>query len=385
MQQICIHCGLSSDDGNLWCQRVECSAANMMEIIRPGELFGEYEIGQLIHVTRTATFYHAKQQEKPVIIKIANADISVDADHRDTYGEYLKRETKLLQKLLINGDSHVGLPVMLPPYSDMPAEALTNPSNAPYGRTTYLGRKHYYSVFEPLEGEFMRDLLNRHPQLPPRRAGWITYQICEVVAWLDNVVGGYVHGALSPDVVFLRPDADGIDRVVLFDLGLYNLQKISARQTDIQSYRHQLSRFVHPAYTARELLYDYGMDARTDVYGLSLIMYEALIGHPVYKFNTLTEEMVRNAIDANDHSEFYREDMDPAMTSLINNGLGEQGGRLPQVVDFGKQLAKLFGYPPEESDPRPWWRKPRNRNTLLLIALFSIVALIGLAVASSVL
>ncbi len=384
MQQVCIHCGLNSDDGNLWCQRVACSAANMMEIIRPGELFGEYEIGKLLHVTRVATFYKAKQGEKPVIIKIANADVSVDAEQRDTYGEYLKRETRLLQKLLINGDEFPGMPTLIPPYADISDMQLRNENQAPYGRTTRLGRKHYYSVFEPLEGEFLRDLLNRHPQLPPKRVGRIVYQVCDTVAWLNSILGNYVHGALSPDVVFLRPDVDDIDRVVLFDLGLHNLKKISARHTDIQSYRHQLSRFVHPAYTARELLFDYGMDGRTDVYGLSLIMYEALVGHPVYKYNTLTEEMVRSTIDASDYQPFYREDLDAQISNLVETGLGDQGGRLMDVSSYGKHLEKRFGPPPPERDPRPWWRKQRNRNTLLLIALFVIVALIGLAGAASV-
>lgn len=388
MQESCIHCGLSSEGGNLWCQRVECSAANMVRVIRPGELFGEFEISTLLRVNRTASFYRAHRDGQPVLLKIANADQANapgNGASADDYSNTLKQEVNLLQGLLIAGKTHAALPALLPPYANMTPSQLSNKGTAAYGRTTYQGKLHYYAVFAPLDGEFLRDRLNRHPQLPPKEAGWIVQQVCHLLVWLGTVVPGYVHGMLSPEIVFLRPDMDQIDRVVLLDMGMYSAQGLGAQpntSTNIESYRGWLSKFVHPAYTPRELLYDYVPDVRTDVYGVSLMLYESLTGHPAYKFNTLTEPMVRTAIDSNDRAGFYRPDLADDIYRLVEGGLSDQSSRLASPREFGGALQAMFGAPPVERKPRPWWN-PRYRNAILLGVLVVILAVIGLAVAFS--
>ncbi|PJF23216.1 MAG: hypothetical protein CUN56_02075 [Phototrophicales bacterium] len=398
MPHICTHCGLSSYDGNLWCQRSECSAGNLTNTLRRGELLGEIEIGTMLRVMRTGTVYEATRGEELILLKVAHLDTQEDLDHDRGYARYLKNEAEILQRLAATGRSHAALPKLLPPYSQQ-----RSLDELPYGRIVFRDKLRYFTVYEHIKGRFLRDILNDNPQPQPRYIGWLTLILCDLLVMLQKEVG-IQHMALSPDIIMVREDLDGILRPILFDMGMYHQPRPQITQptplpepvmsgtsgaagtnpmVSIRNLYHEwLSRYVHPAYTAPELFKGRTPGPSVDVYGLSLMMYEMLTGRPAYTYETRTEQMVRSAVLDGDRRPLNRSDLSDKITQIVETGLSLQPERrFPHVMDFSMMLISVFGnVPPERVQNETWLQ--RNRKYLYMILLVVVVFLVGLAVAA---
>jgi eukaryotic-like serine/threonine-protein kinase len=119
-------------------------------------------------------------------------------------------------------------------------------------------------VLELLEGQTLRALLEARVRLPFDVAGRIGYDLAEALAHLHE--HGVVHGDLSPDNVFVT-DA-GV--VKLIDFG-------SARS--LESSAAPAGTFATPGYVAPERLLGEPGDAKSDLFSLGVLLYEAVSGH----------------------------------------------------------------------------------------------------------
>lgn len=99
MKYNCTHCGLTSPDGNLWCQRKECSANHITEIMQRGDRLGDIRITNLLRVTRTASIYEAERDEQKILLKVAHHDTEEDREHHVGFARYLKEEAKIFAEI----------------------------------------------------------------------------------------------------------------------------------------------------------------------------------------------------------------------------------------------------------------------------------------------
>lgn len=382
MQHICTHCGLSSPDGNLWCQRSECSAGNLTNTLRRGERLGEIEVGTLLRFMRTAAVYEARRGEEEILLKVAHFDTQEDLEKDRGYARYLKNEANLLQRLALNGKQHPALPRLLPPYSQM-----NTIEQIPYGRIVFRDRLRYFIVYEHVQGQFLRDLLNDNPQPQHEKAAWMLLALADVIVMLHQEAATH-HMALTPEAVLVRTDLDGYLRPMLFDLGLFS-QPLPAESSGDTSQRYDrdyhewLSRFLHPAYTAPELFRGRSQPS-TDVYGLAVIFYEMLTGRPPYPYETKTEQMVRSLVLTDEPLPLNRPDLPPRVTEIVQTGMRERPEtRFPSVNDLAVALQSIYGPVPPERIKREGWLA-RNRPALLMLVFVLLLFLIGLGIAGNV-
>lgn len=317
-----------------------------------GEFLGDIQIVRLVRVISTATIYEARRGEERVLLKVAH----------DSCQEQLKREAITLAQLA--GQQHPMLPVLLPPQSNVGVK------QRPYGKTVFRDETKYYEVFEYVEGEFLRDVLFKNPQPWYVHAAWVVTSIADAIAFL-HLKGKKLHLNLSPDIIYVRYDREGIPRPLLLDLGVVG--EIGG-SVDM-GWLHQHGQ---PAYTAPELFERSGTPTMaSDVYGLGLVFYELLAGHPAFPYRLLRDEDIRSDVVSKNPAPLTRSDLSEEVLATIYQAIDKNPTRRqPDVRTFAKLLRNQFGEVPPEIK-----RDRRGRRILagLVAILIVIVGMVILA------
>jgi len=132
---------------------------------------------------------------------------------------------------------------------------------------------HLYLVMRYVDGIDLRSVLAREGALPPQRAAGI---VAQVAAALDAAhEKGLVHRDVKPANVMVCTEADG-DRVYLSDFGLTKPIDATAGLTRTGEW------IGTPDFAAPEQIEGRRVDARTDVYALGCVLFEALTGSAPY-------------------------------------------------------------------------------------------------------
>jgi serine/threonine protein kinase len=347
VKRVCTNCGIITPDGSLWCQSRDCPSGTLTTLFDYGEWLGNLEIIRLLRVLRLSAIYEARRGTETVLLKVAHDECS----------EQLKREGTTLQQLAAVAQ-HPMLPVLLPPYP------YDDTQHRPYGKTVFQDETKYYLVFKYVKGEFLRDTLVKNPQPWYQHVAWLTISLADAIAFL-NVKGGKLLLNLSPESILVRTDRDGILRPLLVDLGMVS----EPQGIDLA----MVQRYSMPAYIAPELL-EKGITPgpATDVYGLGLLLYEMLAGHPAFPFHLQKAEDVLHAVHDANPPPLERTDLAEDILAVVNQSLAKiPARRLPDVISFAKALRVKFGEVPAERVRRGLLDR---RN--LAIAAFAMLAII---------
>jgi serine/threonine protein kinase len=128
-----------------------------------------------------------------------------------------------------------------------------------------------YVVLDYVEGETLRERLRRTGPLPVEEALRLGLALAEALAYCHE--HGVVHRDLKPENVVLTPEG----RPVLIDFGSVLLE--GSRRLTFAQLSGELGT---PEYMAPEQVQGRRGDARTDVYALGTLLYEALAGRPPF-------------------------------------------------------------------------------------------------------
>lgn len=386
MQTVCTHCGLKTHDGNVVCPRVECNIANLTNILSEGDYLSNIRIGPILQVLRMATIYRAERNGKPMLIKVAHLEDMETQRNESGYTGYLKREAEILQRLYqaghLNG-SIEALPKPLAPYSQPDA---TDDEQAPdinrdfHGRVMHKGQLIYYICFDDMKGRFLRDLLRDRPNPPVHYAVWIGEKLGEALRAMHKL--NMAHGGLVPEGVLVYVDAQGRWRPRLLDFGLYQHLATTANQYSGAAYEMWLNRFINPAYTAPAIMQlrdqqpQYTPSSSTDVYGLSLLVYELLMGKPLYDYENMPAQTIRDSVYERRFAFEKRGDIPTDVQSLLERGLKEEVSLDKLIESWTSSFYKAM---PDEDPEKPWYYiAPRYRRMALY--LVAVVALMVLGV-----
>ena len=144
-----------------------------------------------------------------------------------------------------------------------------------------------FFVMDCLEGESLKDLIERKGRIAYDRALSIFKQICEGLEAAHK--RGIVHRDLKPANVIVTKQDDGSEHVRLVDFGIAKMLKQDGRQ------QQQLTKtgevFGSPIYMSPEQCLGKDIDARSDIYALGCLMYETLSGEPPFLGNGFLETM----------------------------------------------------------------------------------------------
>ena len=144
-----------------------------------------------------------------------------------------------------------------------------------------------YVVMPYVEGEILADLNHKLGTVPlPTAVEWVV-QVCEGlhVAHLLKIV----HRDLKPENIMICKKADGTQYAVVMDFGLAKERKAGGELEKLTATGIILGT---PEFMSPEQLRGKPLDPRTDIYSLSLMMYEMLTGKLPFEGRTQQEMMI---------------------------------------------------------------------------------------------
>ena len=130
-----------------------------------------------------------------------------------------------------------------------------------------------YLVMEKLEGETLGERLTRGPLLPEHVLE-LTRQLLRALGFVHEQ--GLVHRDLKPGNLFLELTPDGDERLKLLDFGLAKfVQEPGIEGQTVTRAGHVVGT---PAYMAPEQIAGDAVDARSDIYAVGILLFQALSG-----------------------------------------------------------------------------------------------------------
>jgi eukaryotic-like serine/threonine-protein kinase len=132
-----------------------------------------------------------------------------------------------------------------------------------------------YLVVELLRGTTLRKLLQRHKAIPSEVAAAIALDLLGALAHAH--ARGVVHRDVKPENVLIEhrartPSGPGVAVVKLTDFGI-------AKLLDAQGVTSTGQVLGSPAHMAPEQIEGGDVDARADLFGLGVLVYECMVGH----------------------------------------------------------------------------------------------------------
>ncbi|MDQ3373160.1 MAG: serine/threonine-protein kinase [Acidobacteriota bacterium] len=223
-------------------------AQNHTEILSlVGKEFGTYKIERAIGAGGMGEVYlaHDDKLNRKVALKILPAEFLADAERIKRF----EREAQMVSAL-----NH---PYIVTIYDVGSADGVN------------------YIATEFVEGETVRDLINRGVNLKQTLS--IMSQTCEALAAAHKA--GIVHRDIKPENIMLRPDGF----VKVLDFGLAKLTEHTEFQQSHSNYTMKGIIIGTPAYMSPAQVSDDKVDHRTDLWSVSVVLYEMLTGINPFK------------------------------------------------------------------------------------------------------
>jgi serine/threonine protein kinase len=212
-----------------------------------------------------------------------------------------------------------------------------------------------YIVMELLEGTNLRTLLDDAGQLPIELASSIALQVCEC---LDEAhAGGIIHRDLKPGNIHLTPSFNSSYHVTVLDFGAVKLAgpAIGSHLSPNEELTRVGSTVGTPFYMSLEQLRgNASVDAVSDVYSLSVVLYEMLAGTRPFQADTLGDLVYALVQTKPPSVAGVRPDLPPELADIVTRGLSPRREERPQSArDVARVLAPLAD--PSASN---WLRAP---------------------------
>jgi serine/threonine-protein kinase len=320
-----------------------------------GELIaGRYELEELAGTGGMSSVYRARDMllERHVALKLLHEYHGADAESIERF----RREARAVAQL-----SHPNIVTVIDRGEDG-------------------GRQ--YIVFEYVDGENLKELVAREGPLPVRRALELAIQVGEGLACAHE--HGVVHRDVKPQNVLLN--GDGQAKVT--DFGI-------ARSLDVDRGMTQTGTVIGTSnYIAPEQASGRGVDERTDIYSLGVVLFELLTGDVPFPGENFVAVAMRHVHEEPPSVLEVRPDVPLRVAHLVERALAKDPDeRFPSMTEMVRELRACLT---EQSDPdaartmivpsgavkesraRP--TRPRRRAWPLVALLLGLAAVAAVAV-----
>jgi Tol biopolymer transport system component len=168
-----------------------------------------------------------------------------------------------------------------------------------------------YYVLPYVEGESLRDRLNREGQLPIEDAVRITWEIADALAYAHD--HGIVHRDIKPENILLESG-----HAVVADFGIAH----AVSEAGGEKLTGSGLALGTPAYMSPEqATASEHVDGRSDVYSLACVLYEMLAGAPPFTGTTPFAILARKAVESVPGLRVVRDTVPPAVEAVVLRAL----------------------------------------------------------------
>jgi serine/threonine protein kinase len=191
-----------------------------------------------------------------------------------------------------------------------------------------------YLAMEFIEGQSLKDLVEKDGALPPPRAAAILRQAADALQAAHDL--GIVHRDIKPDNIMVVQGRDGADIVKVVDFGIARAvggdepgQKVTKTGLVVGT----------PEYMSPEQLSGDKLDGRSDIYSLALVLYRMLTGTLPFEADSAQEVMIKRLTDEPMPLEQARTDIafPPKLQLVLNVALARQPAeRYQSAAEFGR-------------------------------------------------
>jgi serine/threonine-protein kinase len=314
---------------------------------------GRYELEELVGTGGMSSVYRARDQllERRVALKILHPHYGDD----DEYVERFRREARAVAQL-----SHPHIVTVIDRGEDDGQQ---------------------YIVFEYVDGENLKQLLERTGPLPTRRAVELAVEIADALAFAHE--HGLVHRDVKPQNVLLTPDGDA----KVTDFGI-------ARSLDVEHGVTQTGTVLGTSnYLSPEQASGKPTTPATDVYSLGVVVFELLTGEIPFPGDNFVAVAMKHVNEQPPDVLELRPDTPLRLAAAVDRALEKDPARrFPSMDQFGWELRQCLAEldAPEDArtfiapssvvrESRP--RRVRSRRSLtplwVALALLAVAAIVA--------
>jgi serine/threonine-protein kinase len=194
-----------------------------------------------------------------------------------------------------------------------------------------------FIVMEYLEGSDLGALIAEQGKLPVEEVCEIALQACEALAEVH--AAGIVHRDLKPSNLFVTWRADGSPCLKLLDFGI---SKFTVHPDDAgvdPALTATATIMGSPSYMSPEQLRSTKeVDARTDVWALGAVLYEAVTGKPAFRGETVPQVCFMIGSEEPAAPSSLRADVPPELERILLACLDKNAETRATVVDLARVL-----------------------------------------------
>ncbi len=227
-----------------------------------------------------------------------------------------------------------------------------------------------FMVMEYLEGRTLTDEITIHGALSPVRVVGLGLQLCAALEAAHAI--GVVHRDLKPEnIMIVGAGAD--EQVKVMDFGVAS---VSLEGPEDVKLTRAGAVYGTPAYMAPEQVTGDGVDARSDLYALGVLLHECLTGKLPFKANTATQMMT---LHLTTEPEPLPDSIPPGLRAVVEALLAKNPDDRPadatstaRLLDTALDAAST----PPPLQPASDTTTTARTNTFLVVAALGVAALV---------
>jgi eukaryotic-like serine/threonine-protein kinase len=192
-----------------------------------------------------------------------------------------------------------------------------------------------FMVMELLQGTNLGHRLDAETRIEPVEAVTLLLPIAAALSVAHE--GGVVHRDLKPDNVFLADTSDGCTRPVIMDFGIAKLRQASS---DRPLTGHDALVGTPEYMSPEQLAADGDVDARSDVWGFCVLLYEVVAGRRPFEASS-SRELFAAIVAATPPSLHEIGAADARLSDIVRRGLAKRREeRWASMRELGAALAQ---------------------------------------------